>query len=259
MSRNARKDSLSGSKIYHIILKGINSQEIFFEDSDRKFFLKQLEETKKLYKYDIYAYVLMNNHIHLLIYDEEMNISEIIHRICTIYAMYFNKKYERIGHLFQNRFKSKRVESERYLLNLIRYIHRNPQKDAICKMDRYKWSSYQEYISQPVITNTSFILDIFDMDKNKALKRFIEYNKNNSDEYDIPEYEIKKTITDEEAIERIRKILKIENIMAIQNFDKNLRNKCISEIFKLNGISKRQISRITGISSRTIQRVITGK
>lgn len=259
MSREARKYSLSNSKIYHIILKGINSQEIFFDDFDRSFFLKQLKEAKEMYKYDIYAYALMGNHIHLLIYDKEMNISEIMHRICTVYAMYFNRKYERVGHLFQNRFKSRCVESENYLLNVQRYIHKNPEKDGICLMDKYRWSSYQEYINKSVITNTNFILNIFDKDRIKAIKKFIEYNKNNSDEYDIAEHEIKKTITDEEAIKRIKQRLKIDNIMAIQNFDKNLRNRCISEIFKLKGISKKQISRITGISSRTIQRVITGK
>lgn len=259
MSRNARKDSLSGSKIYHIILKGINCQEIFFEDSDKKFFIKQLKEAKKLFKYEIYAYVLMTNHIHLLIYDKEMNISEIIHRICTIYAMYFNRKYERIGHLFQNRFKSKCVESEIYLLNLVRYIHKNPQKDGICRMDQYRWSSYQEYITQPVITSTSFILNIFDKDKIKAIKKFIEYNKMNEEKDKIIEFEMRDNLTDEEAIEIIKKNLKIENMMLIQNFNKKLRDNYINEIFKIKGISKKQISRITGISSRTIQRAITGK
>lgn len=259
MSRGARKDSLSNSKIYHIILKGINGQEIFFDDFDRNFFLKQLKEAKEIYIYDIYAYVLMGNHIHLLIYDKEMNISEIMHRICTIYAMYFNRKYERVGHLFQNRFKSRCVESERYLLNLQRYIHKNPQKDGICLMDRYRWSSYQEYINESVITNTSFILNIFDKDKIKAIKKFIEYNKMNEEKEDIIEFEIKDNLTDEEAIEAIKKNLKIENIMLIQNFNKKIRDNCINEIFKIKGISKKQISRITGISSRTIQRAITGK
>lgn len=259
MSRDARKNNLSGSKIYHIILKGINSQEIFFEDSDREFFLKQLKEAKELYKYDIYAYVLMSNHIHLLIYDKNMNISEIIHRVCTIYAMYFNRKYERIGHLFQNRFKSRCVENERYLLNLVRYIHKNPQKDGICRMDKYRWSSYQEYVNESVITNTNFILNIFDEEKIKAIKKFIEYNKLYEENNEIIEFEMRDNLTDEEAIQKIKKNLKIENIMLIQNFNKEIRDNCINEIFKIKGISKKQISRITGISSRTIQRAITGK
>lgn len=259
MPRSARRDSLNNNKIYHVILKGINSQEIFFEDSDRIKFLENLKHTKKLYKYDIYAYVLMSNHIHLLIYDEENNISQIMHRICTMYAMYFNKKYERTGHLFQNRFKSKCVNTDNYLLNLQRYIHRNPQNDYIDSFDKYKWSSYQEYISTKKITNTEFILNIFDEDKSKAIKKFIQYNKMNDEEYGIEEFEIRKNLTDEEAIEKIKEVLKIENIISIQNFNKILKNRYINEIFEIGGISKKQISRITGISSRTVQRAITGK
>lgn len=260
MPRNARRDSLNNSKIYHVILKGINGQEIFFENSDRIKFLKQLKDTKSLYKYNIYAYVLMNNHVHLIIYDEENTLSQIMHRICTIYAMYFNKKYERTGHLFQNRFKSKCVNTENYLLNLQRYIHRNPQKDYIERLDRYEWSSYKEYISTEKIVDTKFILNIFDKDRNKAIKKFIQYNKMNDDnEYGIEEFEIRKKLTDEEAINEIKKILNVENIMVILNFNRQLRDKYIKDISNIKGISQNQISRILGIGKRTIQRAITGK
>lgn len=259
MPRSARRDSLSNSKIYHIIIKGINGQEIFFEDNDRIKFLEQLKKTKELYQYEIYAYVLMSNHIHLLIYDKEYNISQIIHRICTMYAMYFNRKYERVGHLFQNRFKSKCVDNENYLLNLQRYIHRNPQKEGICALDKYKWSSYQEYITKSKIVNTNFILGILDENKENAIEKFTEYNKINNIKEEIIEFEIKNRLTDEEAILKIKETLKVENIISIQNFNKILRDSYINEIFKIKRISKKQISRITGISNRTIQRAITGK
>ena len=259
MPRNARYNTLSESKIYHVIIKGINEQEIFLEDSDRIKFLALLKHSKNHYTYDIYAYALMNNHIHLIIYDTKNELSKIIHRICCVYAMYFNQKYQRKGHLFQNRFKSKCVDTESYLLNLQRYIHRNPQKDGIELLDKYKWSSYREYLTKADVVSTKFVLDIFDENRNKAITKFIQYNKMFDTEYGIQDFEIRKNLSDEEAIEKIKKVLRVENIMLIQKFRGETRDKYIKNIFKIKGISKKQISRITGISVRTIHRAITGK
>lgn len=260
MSRIARCNNLSDSKTYHIILKGINSQEIFLEDGDRAKFLKLLEDAKEIFEFDIYAYVLMGNHIHLIIYDKENNISQIMHRVCAIYAIYFNKKYERIGHLFQNRFKNKCVNTENYLLNLQRYIHRNPEKEGIEKTEYYKWSSYQEYVLKKKIVNIDFILNFFDTNKEEAVKKFIKYNKvDDNNSFNIMEFELKSRLTDEEAIVQIKESLNINNIMLIQNFKKEKRDQYINEISNIKGISNKQMSRILGISDRTIQRAITGK
>lgn len=261
MPRSARSNSLNDSKIYHIIVKGINSQEIFFEDEDKAKFLNLIKVAKKSYLCEILAYVLMDNHVHLIVYDEQEKISQIMHRICTVYAMYFNKKYERIGHLFQNRFKSICVNTEKYLLNLQRYIHANPQKDGICKIEKYKWSSYHEYVTVAKIADTNFILDIFDDNRERAIQKFIEYNQ----KYDIKseceakEFEIRRNLTDEEAIYKIKIMLEIDNIMEILNFNRTLRDRYIKEIAQIEGISRKQIARILGISIRTIQRAINGK
>lgn len=259
MPRKARTDSLNSNKIYHVILKGINGQEIFFEDSDRIKFLEQMNMTKSIYQYDIYAYVLMTNHIHLIIYDKENQLSQIMHRVCCIYAMYYNQKYQRKGHLFQNRFKSKCVNSENYLLNLLRYIHKNPQKDGIERLDKYRWSSYQEYIAVEKITSTKFVLDIFEPNKDIAIRKFIEYHKMNVEDGEISEYEMRHNLTDEEAIKKIKKLLNIENVLIISNLKRELRDKYIKKIFEIDGITQKQISRILGIGKRTIQRAITGK
>lgn len=259
MPRNSRQNNLNDSKVYHVILKGVNKQELFFEDSDRIKFLKLLKETKEKYNYEIYAYVLMNNHVHLILFDKEDKMSQIMHRICSIYAVYFNKKYERVGHLFQNRFKNTCVNTESYLLNLQRYIHKNPQKDGIGKMESYSWSSYREYVNVPEIVNTEFILSIFSEDKNIAIARFEHYNKMMESNEEIKEFAIKKCLNDEEAIKKIKIDLKIENIMAIANLNKKLRDEKIKQIANINGISPKQISRILGINVRTIQRAISGK
>ena len=259
MPRVPRRDNLNDSKIYHIILKGVNGQEIFFADSDRIKFLQQLKDKKELYQYEIYAYVLMSNHVHLILFDKEDKISEIMHRICTSYAMYFNRKYERVGHLFQDRFKSKCVNTESYLLNLQRYIHKNPQKEGICRMEKYRWSSYKEYLSVAQFANTSFILDLFSEDKNRAVEMFIQYNQQEDEQYGIEEFEIRKKLTDEEAVDRIKKLLNIENVLSILNANTKIRDKYIKEIANVDGISYKQIARIFGISKRTIQRAVSSK
>ena len=90
----------------------------------------------------------MPNHIHLEIKDEGQNLSQIIHSLTTSYANYFNKKYQRKGHLFENRFQSRNVENPYYILNLVRYIHQNPVKAGISSINKYYWSSYLDYFQE---------------------------------------------------------------------------------------------------------------
>ena len=123
MPRLARNDNKTITNTYHIIARGINKQDIFLDENDKQKFYSIIKNAKEKYQFDLYSFVLMNNHVHLTIYDKNDEMSKMMHRICTAYAMYFNKKYERVGHVFQNRFKNICVDTEIYLLNLIRYIH----------------------------------------------------------------------------------------------------------------------------------------
>ena len=134
MPRGARLKSSLG--IYHIMIRGINKNNIFFDDMDRKTFMKYLLEFKKKYDIRILAYCLMSNHVHILVKDEHDNVSKAMQSISIKYSQYFNEKYERCGHLFQNRFKSEIVESLDYLVNVIDYIHCNPKKAGIVKRHR---------------------------------------------------------------------------------------------------------------------------
>lgn len=258
MPRSSRESKKSFTGVYHIILRGINSQEIFFDNMDREKFIKEIRNTKEMYNYKLYAYVLMNNHVHMLIQDENDLISKIIQSLATRYAMYFNKKYERIGHLFYNRFHSKCVEDERYLLNVQKYIHKNPQKDGICRMEQYKWSSYQEYIGNHDITDTEFILTILNENREKAIEIWKDYHEEiiNSEYNDEIEFEIKQNLTDDEAIYQIKQKLQIDNVLEIQKYSANYRNKIIREIAFIPGMKKEQLARIIGVSKRTIYRAI---
>ena len=131
MPRTARKKS--HSQIYHVMLRGINKQQIFFDKEDNEYFIGLLKRYRDSCGYQLHAYCLMGNHVHLLLQEgENKTTGEIIRHIGSAYVYWYNLKYERTGHLFQDRFKSEPVESESYLLTVFRYILMNPVKAGIC-------------------------------------------------------------------------------------------------------------------------------
>ncbi len=143
MARVGRKKSKSG--IYHIMIRGINRQNIFEDDEDRKRFIERIKYYKDISEYRVYGYCLMDNHIHLLIKEEKDNISNAIKRISSSYVHWYNNKYEIWGYLFGERYKSEVVENDKYFLIVLRYIHQNPIKAGKARnIEEYKWSSYNE-------------------------------------------------------------------------------------------------------------------
>ena len=136
---------------YHIIHRGNNRQKIFFCVGDYKYFLSLLEEAKKKYKCRLYSYVLMSNHIHLLLESPQAteNLAKYIKLIAQKYTQYINKIYKRTGALWEGRFKSSLVSKDNYLLACSRYIEMNPVRANIVKDPKgYRWSSYRYKIGQ---------------------------------------------------------------------------------------------------------------
>ena len=255
MPRASRKKS--STNVYHVILRGNNKQDIFFDEKDYKKFLKEIKNTKEKYEYELYAYCLMTNHVHLILYDRKENLSKIMQSLEVTYSSYFSKKYEKVGHLFQNRFLSKPVETKEYLMQVCRYIHQNPVKAGISSVDDYKWSSYNEYIdSKKVIVSTKILLSLFGNSEKEAIKHFQGFHNDNkeniNDEY---EYEIITKFTDEEAKIKIMEVLKLENLEEINNFSVKLRNEKIRKLEDIKGISKAQVARVLGTCNRTIERI----
>ena len=130
MPRQSRKSS--GTGIYHVMMRGINHQNIFEEQEDYYQFLNTLDMMEQSYEPDgtpvgrndiLYAYCLMSNHIHLLIRERENTIGMAIKRIASSYVYYYNHKYSRDGHLFRERFISEPVNDMAYFVTLLRYIH----------------------------------------------------------------------------------------------------------------------------------------
>lgn len=247
------KREIAVTKVYHIIIRGINKQDIFLDKQDIFKFIKEIERTKKKYEYEIYAYSFMNDHVHFIIYDKNENVSVAIQSLNVSYCSYFNKKYERTGHLFENRFKSKIVEDISYLKNLVRYIHKNPENAGL---KPYEWTSYNEYIYNEKIINKNIVLKLFGNNFNDSINNFKEFHKNyyKYQDYDRG-YEFISNITDEEAIEIMKDILKQENLLKIQKYSKEEKYEAIAKILKIEGIKKEQISRIIGINRKTIRNI----
>lgn len=144
MPRNGRKESISN--FYHVIIRGINKENIFQTNRHKEKMLQFLQESGRE-GVEIYAYCIMSNHVHLLLHGFLKDISGYMHSVETSYALYYNRKMERCGYVFQSRFKSFPIESEAYLWQCFYYIHMNPVKAKITgQMQRYHYSSAQEYL-----------------------------------------------------------------------------------------------------------------
>jgi len=239
----------SETGIYHVVLRGNNKQTIFEDDEDNKMFLVTLEEYKKQSGYKLFAYCLMGNHVHLLLKTEKEALGEIFQRIGASYVYWYNRKYDRAGHLFQARFKSEVVETDNYLFAVLRYIHQNPLKARmVTRLEDYVWSSYCEYLGLKTdhYVDKDFILMLFNEDRNKAVADFKTFNEIVTDErcLDISE---RKRISDEKAILMIKKKFAVNSSKDVHRFDCDQRKKCVRYLLS-KGLSVRQISRVTGIS-----------
>jgi REP element-mobilizing transposase RayT len=164
--------------IYHVFARGNNRDPIFFDAGDYERFLKNLERYRDKFKFTIYAYCLLPNHFHLLLRPGNVSLSEIMQPLMTAHTMYVNKKYDRVGHVFQGRFKSIVVQKENYLLQVLRYIHLNPVKAGTVEAaEEYPWSSYLKYLTvggEPQI-DIGEILAMFSDDRMKQKQLFVEF------------------------------------------------------------------------------------
>lgn len=246
MPRSARQES--ESKTYHVMLRGINRQQIFYDDEDYNRFLQTLERVKHVSGYELLGYCLMPNHVHLLIREGKEPLRTIFRRIGASYVYWYNTKYDRTGHLFQDRFRSESVEDDAYLLTALRYIHRNPVKAGLCKgMSDYRYSSYSDYIDNWGITDTDLIMNML------GKEEFIEYHKRDEDVpcMDVPE-EHKPRLSDRKAIELMKRSIGCDNPVAFQQLDSEEQKAGIRILMK-HGASIRQASRLTGISFNRVR------
>lgn len=162
MPRGPRQKSETG--FYHIYQRGNDKQIIFEDDGDRRKYLSLLQEALERFEVRLIAWCLMTNHVHLLIDDPKDHIAETLHRLGTLYAKYFSKRWSRVGHVFQGRFGSQPIKDEAHLLEAFRYIHNNPPLGRLAPAEEYRWSSYKEYTgaARHKLCDTAMMLEMLD-------------------------------------------------------------------------------------------------
>lgn len=253
---------------YHIVQRGNERKKIFLSDYDKIRFLDTLSKMKEKYNFNMEAFCLMDNHVHLLINDNGNDISKIVKSINISYAYYFNHAYKRIGHLFQDRFKSEVVGDDNYLLTVNSYIHNNPVKAGLVKYPyQYRWSSFNHYLgkekSHTNLVDTQRILGIFSSDMKRAVEQYTSYVQKyepGTEVLDIDEdiIKLKKENANyiesyEEALEYLHKELEAlgkseENLSK----DRNLRCHVILNLRKNSCLSLDQIGKLAGGISKSM-------
>lgn len=252
MPRTSR--NLINSGFYHIMIRGVNKNIIFREDEDKKIFLRLIKYYRDKFNCKIHAYCLMDNHVHILFEDKQFWISDFMRELSSHYAREFNKKYKRVGHLYQERFRSEVVYNDVYLLRLVRYIHRNPEKAGICKTEDYRWSSYKQYLYKASIIEKSFILSKFSLNYNESIKEFKKFVLNEKED-DIDKLIFSKNLTDEEAKRLIKYVTGIREVSEIRNYKREKRNKILKEILEIKNLNCNQIARVLKISKNFKARI----
>lgn len=177
MARQLRLE-FSGA-LYHITSRGDRREDIFYTDSDRVLFLELLEHTCQRYNWICHAYCLMSNHYHLIIETLDGNLSKGMRQLNGVYTQKINRKYEKVGHLFQGRFKSILVDKESYLLELSRYVVLNPVRARmVSTVNEWLWSSYKAMTGEspvPVYLETDWVLSQFSDNRQQAIESYINF------------------------------------------------------------------------------------
>jgi putative transposase len=261
-----QKRVLSPTQIYHVMVRGNSGRDIFLDDDDREKLLRIITNKKRENQFILYAYCLMDNHYHLVLKECDDNISHVMKRINTTYVVYFNKKYQINGHLFQGRFKSEIVENDAYLLALVRYVHNNPLKAGLVSfLSDYQWSSYLSYVnSKNKIVNNDDILKIFSEDLLKARYQFIDFSQKKDDKYSFLEYKEhnseKKEINTYSKLEYFRdqflKRNKLNIDLILEKRNKRFRDKLIQELIKRSIYSEREIAEFLNVGRGMVNKAV---
>lgn len=237
MARTARKKSESG--IYHIMLRGINRQAVFLDEEDNRHFLDVLQLCKGISEFRVYAYCLMGNHVHLLLQTGKEPLELAMKRISTRFVVWYNAKYDRTGHLFQDRYKSEPVDDDAYFITVLRYILRNPVKAGICEQpEAYELSSAKDYYEGGGLTDTAFAEGIIGREE---LLRFLSEPNEDACMDDSP-----SRLSDKTASKQLCKLVGASDLKDAAAIVSASPRKYVPEL-KNAGLSIRQICRLSGI------------
>ena len=246
MSRTARKQSATG--IYHIMIRGADRRIIFADNQDCNTFLTILKKVKEKTDSCIYAYCLMGNHVHLLMKEGKESLEQFFKRLGVSYVYYYNQKYQLLGHLFQDRFRSEGVDSQAYYLDVLRYICHNPVKAGLVQS---MWD-YPFLGCGGILDKRGFLDDArqYTQMSTDELRIFLEGPCQDEHLEDVGP----KRLLDTEAIARLCKTSGCSTVQEIGGLPESRRNEALRQGMG-SGISIRQLSRLTGISKAVIEKI----
>ena len=232
------------------MVRGIDRSQLFYDDDDREGFLGRIRRFAGACDARVYAWCLMDSHVHLVLQAGSESVSSLMSRILVSYAASFNSKYDRVGHLFQDRFRSKEIENDAYLMGAIRYVVRNPLEigDSVTQ-----WTSFSETIDGGGLTDSAAVLALFSDSEQEAKALFGRFCLAGECEERFRFEAEKGRLRSRDAIAMIKEIAGIEFCQDLCKLDRASRDKAICAM-RARGLSIRQISRLTGISRGVAER-----
>lgn len=241
---------------YYVCARGTGKRLIFESDEDRWEFLELMRDCCRDAQVTIVAWCLMGNHVHLVLADYEDRMSAAMHRLLLTYARRFNKRTGRTGHLFQNRFDRRSLDTDRHLMAAIRYVHANPQEAGIALIERYPWSSFAEYLrafgddTTMGFSDPSAALELFG-----SAEGFIAYSLATPDGADPVIHDMDETVWERHSFaDKMAKGLGVplDRLKAAPPAQRD------GIVFALHeaGYTVREIERYAGISKSTVSRIV---
>jgi len=164
--------------LYHVVARGNQRRHVFRRDSDYEAYLARLHRYQERYGFILYAYVLMPNHVHLLLEPTDVPLSRVMQGVQQSYVAYFNRSYRTMGHVFQGRYKAILCDRDRYLLALVRYLHLNPVRSRLARSPKdWRWSSHRNYLGQQDMPRvaTDLVLEQFHAKASLAVRRYLDF------------------------------------------------------------------------------------
>ena len=244
MPRVAREVSPTG--YYHVMMRGSGRMLIFEDDADRSRFVDLLRDMREEHSVVLIAWCLMDNHVHLVLFDDAGELSAAIHSVATAYAAYFNLRAGRVGPVFAGRFKSVPITSESQLLAAVRYVHDNPAKAGVCPRDQYRWSSFHEYVGEPDVVDTGTVLDMLG-----GVEGFVALSESS-----VPSgycFRCGALIPDEDALDVARAAVYPVELDRIKTLGSARRGTLLAAL-RAAGLTVKQVERLTGVGRYSIDR-----
>lgn len=270
--------------IYHITSRGNNKAPIFKDDHDRESFLNTVRHVNKRYNWLCHAYCLMDNHYHLIIETPDGNLSKGMRQLNGVYTQLFNKRYGRVGHIFQGRYKAILIQKESHLLEVCRYVVLNPiRARSVNNIEEWKWSSYSATAGKrkphPCLT-TDWVLGQFGNSRSKTEKGYCNFVKEGIGGNSIwGDVKAQSLLGDSKFVDRLLNYLKdhedIAEVPKSQRFmsrpglwkifpdslmqDKGRRNKKIKEAIDMYGYSQKEVADFLEMHYTSISRILNEK